>query len=70
VSYLTPGSAPPLSADLVLTVAASLGLRLPPEDVDQLRISLSDQVAAIKLLDEAPVDAFNPAIEFDPRWRD
>jgi len=70
VSYLTPGSAPPLSTDLVLTVAASLGLRLPPEDVQQLAISLADQAAAVALLDEAPVDAFNPAIEFDPRWRD
>jgi hypothetical protein len=68
MSYLTPRAAGPVRADLLLTLAEVAGISLAPEDLDQLAAALADQLASIAVLDEVDLDAFNPVVEFDPRW--
>ena len=69
MSYLTPSSGRVISPEVLRVVAELVGIRVPVTDEAALARSFADQLSAMDMLDSVDLSAFNPVVEFDPRWR-
>lgn len=71
MSYIRPSEhSPTITADTVQLLARLAGFTVPPDDLEALAVALGNQLASIQSLDEMDLTDVNPALEFDPRWRD
>ncbi len=68
MSYIRQSNATPITSETVETLAALVGLVLPPEDVNPLAAALTNQLASYALLEGLNLEGINPVEEFDPRW--
>lgn len=68
MAYIRPAGARRLSPHLVMLLAQSIELSLPPEDIASLTSDLSDQFAAAAALERLNLAEVHPDLTFDPSW--
>lgn len=58
-----------LLADLVGKSLGAVGVGVDPAELNQVTAQVSSLAAADQLLQELDLDAVEPQVFFDPRWR-
>jgi len=68
MAYIRPAGVRRLNPNLLVLLAQSIDLALPPEDIAPLTSALSDQFASAASLDRLNLSEVHPALDFDPSW--
>ena len=70
MAYLRSAGGEPIPHEIITVLGQTLGLSIPPEDLQALADALRDQLASIERIDALDLTNIAPAIQFDPRWHD
>jgi hypothetical protein len=68
MGYVKPTSAEDIDPATIEAMARLLGFTVPPMDSTMLAVSVRDQLASIRPLEDLDLTDIMPALDFDPRW--
>jgi Asp-tRNA(Asn)/Glu-tRNA(Gln) amidotransferase C subunit len=57
-----------LTPELLEQLAALIGIKVPPEDIESLLGALANQLRGVSLLQPLDLSTVEPLVTFDPRW--
>jgi hypothetical protein len=70
MAYLQSAGGAPIPPDVLRTIARTLDLNIPEEDLEALSVALRDQLASIDRIEALDLTGIGSSGQFDPRWHD